>query len=273
MMRRDLWRILAALLFLGILPVAAEDFIPLDAPEINAESVLIIDARTGHELFAKNASEKRPVASTQKLLTALLVVEDGDLDQPVVVQQADTEVEPTVLGLKAGEVYPRRELVRALLVKSGNDIAMTLGRSIGGDIPTFARAMNRKARSLYAWSSNFVNPSGLPAENQYSTARDMARIARAAYFHPVLRGFVDTERFLFQRQDGVDLALVNTNQLLGDYPPCNGMKTGYTRASGACLISSASNEHREVICVVLGSNKQEIWKESRSLLDWALALP
>jgi len=243
------------------------------APELEAKAAVAIDAITGQELFAKNPTEKRPVASTQKLLTALLVAEAGNLNEPVTVEASDTDVIPVIVGLKAGETYVKRHLLEALLIKSGNDLAMTLGRSNAGSIEAFADRMNRRARQLHAWSSNFVNPSGLPAENQYSTARDMSRIARAVYFDPLLRDIINTRRSMFKRQDGIDLAMVNTNKLLGESEWVNGMKTGYTNAAGLCLISSGRRNGREVICVVLGSTSAEIWNDSRNLLEWSLSLP
>lgn len=264
------------LLFCLIFPLclAADEEVPgRAAPEIEAAAAVVIDARTGHELFAKNGSEQRPVASTQKLLTALLVVEAGHLNEPVTVEASDTDVIPIIVGLKAGETYVKRHLLEALLIKSGNDLAMTLGRSTAGSVEAFSILMNRRARQLHAWSSHFVNPSGLPAEGQYSTARDMARIARAVYFHPLLRDIIDTRRSIFKRQDGVDLAMVNTNKLLGRTEWVNGMKTGYTNAAGLCLISSGLRDGREIICVVLGSSSAEIWNDSEKLLNWSLSLP
>ncbi len=249
------------------------EIFPTSAPTITAPSAVVIDARTGRELFAKNASEKRAVASTQKLLTALLILEGGDLDRPVVIEASDTEVEPSVAGIRAGEVYTRRDLLRTLLIKSANDVARALGRDAAGSEAAFAEQMNRRAKMLSAWSSDFKNPSGLTVEGQHSTARDMARIARAAYFQPLLRDIVRTPRMQFRRGDGAELAWVNTNRLLEKVSDCNGMKTGYTRASGMCLISSGVGSKREVIVVVLGSTREEVWKDSKSLLGWALTLP
>jgi D-alanyl-D-alanine carboxypeptidase (penicillin-binding protein 5/6) len=123
-----------------------------------------------------------------------------------------------------------------------------------------------------ATSSNFVNPNGLPAEGQYSTARDMAIIARNAYANPAVRRIVATKSFEFRFADGRVRELVNTNRVLRTASFCNGMKTGYTNAAGHCLVASGQENGRDVIAVVLGSNKSNVWNDSQKLLEWGLKL-
>ncbi len=147
----------------------------LSAPKTRAASVIVEDARTGEVLYEKNADATRAAASTQKLLTALIVAEEGYLDRRVRVQPIDTQAEPVRLNIKPGDTYQRIDLLRALLVKSPNDVARCLARDNAGSIELFAEKMNAKARSLGAIHSNFVNPNGLPIPDQYSTARDLAR--------------------------------------------------------------------------------------------------
>jgi D-alanyl-D-alanine carboxypeptidase (penicillin-binding protein 5/6) len=144
-------------------------------PPIRAAAYLLLDARTGQHLASRNAETPRAVASTQKLVTALVVLDAGNLDKPVRVTASDVNVEPTRLGLRPGEVYTRRTLLYAFLVKSANDVANVLARDNAGSIPAFAAKMNAKARSLGCTNSYFVNPHGLTAPLQRSTARDMAR--------------------------------------------------------------------------------------------------
>jgi D-alanyl-D-alanine carboxypeptidase (penicillin-binding protein 5/6) len=168
----------------------APSTLPGGVPATRAASVIVIDARTGDVLYEKNPDQIRQAASTQKLLTALIVAERGYLDQTVTVMPTDTYAEPTKLNIKAGETYRRIDLLRALLVKSCNDVARCLARDAGGSIENFADMMNAKARSLGATSSNFVNPNGLPIPGQYSTARDLSMIARAAYANPTIRSIV-----------------------------------------------------------------------------------
>lgn len=148
------------------------------APATGAKSVLVVDARSGETLYEKNADAVRAPASTQKLLTALIIAERGMLDQPVRVEVSDTLAEPVKLNIKAGDVYQRIDLLRALLVKSPNDVARCLARDHAGSIEGFAEIMNRRAQAAGATHSHFVNPNGLPSPGQYSTARDLSLIDR-----------------------------------------------------------------------------------------------
>jgi D-alanyl-D-alanine carboxypeptidase (penicillin-binding protein 5/6) len=239
-------------------------------PSIRAASYLLLDARTGQHLAGRSFETARGVASTQKLVTALVVLDAGNLDKMVRVQASDVAVEPTRLGIKPGEVYSRRELLYAFLVKSANDVANALARDNAGSIEAFTYKMNAKARSLGCSSSNFKNPHGLTVGGQYSTARDMARVAMAAYRNDIIRDVVRRRYFSFRRADGHVVTLSNTNELLGKMPECNGMKTGYTVASGRCLISSAASGGREVILVQLGTKTKYIWDDARIMMSWGL---
>lgn len=239
-------------------------------PYIHAESYLLLDARTGKHLAGRNIETPRGVASTQKLVTALVVLDAGNLEKPVRVQASDVAVEPTRMGLRAGEVYTRRELLYAFLVKSCNDIANVLARDNAGSIGAFANKMNIKARSLGCTNSHFVNPHGLTAYGQHSTARDMARVAMAAYQNSIIRDIVRRKYFTFQRADGRSVTLENTNDLLGVMPECNGMKTGYTVAAGRCLVSTAASGGRHVILVQLGTKTKYIWDDARVMMAWGL---
>ncbi len=245
---------------------------PPRPPEIFGRSAIAFDARTGKVLFRKEDNLVMPIASTQKLLTALLVVERGDLDERITITAADTQAEPTKLYLKPGETYTRRELLYALLLRSANDAALALARDHSGSIEAFAEAMNRRMSGLGAQKSHFVNPNGLPADGQVSTARELAALARVAYLNPTLREIVATKEYSFLRGDGTRIALRNTNRVLRNWSPCNGMKTGYTRASGHCLVASATLEGRHIIAVVLGSNKASVWSDAQKLLAYGLEL-
>lgn len=239
-------------------------------PAIRAASYLLLDARSGQHLAGRSFETARGVASTQKLVTALVVLDAGNLDKPVRVQASDVAVEPTRLGVRPGEVYTRRELLYAFLVKSANDVANVLARDNAGSIGAFAAKMNAKARALGCVNSNFKNPHGLTVGGQYSTARDMARVAMAAYRSDVIRDIVRRKHFSFRFASGRVMTLTNTNELLGAMPECNGMKTGYTVASGRCLISSAASGGREVILVQLGTKTKYIWDDARTMMTWGL---
>ncbi len=242
-------------------------------PAVAAESVLVMDADGGRVLYAKNADNVRPVASTQKIITALCVLDAGNLEKPVVISAYDTACEPTKLYLKPGERYTRRELLKVLMVKSANDVARALARDVGGSVEGFAAIMNRKCQQLGMRNSHFVNPHGLTEPGQYSTARDMAIAARAAHRSPLIRTYAATKSYTFKFNDGRARLLENTNKLLKTVPFCDGMKTGTTNASGRCLISSGSINGRSVICVVLKSNTSNIWSDSEKLLRWSLERP
>ena len=193
----------------------------------------MIDAKTGDVLYEKNADQQRAAASTQKLLTALIIAERGFLDQSVVVAPVDTYAEPVKLNIKAGEVYQRIDLLRALLVKSPNDVARCLARDHAGSVEAFADVMNRKAWQLGATHSHFLNPNGLPLPGQYSTARDLSLIARAAYANPTIRSIVCLPQLVFRYANGRTRELENTNKVLKRLPYCNGMKDRLHRAGGS----------------------------------------
>ena len=243
---------------------------PDGIPITHAAAVLVLDARTGQVLYEKNADEHRAPASTQKLLTGLIVAESGGLNETVTVDVSDTWAEPVKLNIQPGETYRRADLLQIMLVHSVNDVARCLARDNAGSIDAFAGKMNHKAALLGMTESHFVNPNGLPIPGQYSTARDMSKVAFAAYHNPLIRSIVCQKQVAFQYSDGRVRQFENTNHVLRSYPFCNGMKTGYTDAAGHCLISSASNGNRDVISVVLGDNGY-VWKDSCALLEWGLS--
>jgi D-alanyl-D-alanine carboxypeptidase (penicillin-binding protein 5/6) len=256
----------ALALVLCLLPAFGQE------PIITAKSAILFDANTGKVLYKKNENYRMPVASTQKLMTALIVAETGGLDQFMTIAPSDTEAEPTKLYLRAGDSYPRQQLLTALLVKSANDVACALARDNAGSIEAFAEKMNRRMHRMGGMDSHFVNANGLPNDAQYSTARDMARVARAVYFNASLRPMIATAHYAFQFANGRIANLQNTNRVLRTFSFCNGMKTGYTVKSGHCLISSGSYNGKDVIAVVLGSNKAKVWPESAALLAYGLGI-
>jgi serine-type D-Ala-D-Ala carboxypeptidase (penicillin-binding protein 5/6) len=248
------------------------EYTPDGIPKTSAASVIVVDANSGKILYEKNPDQVRAAASTQKLLTALLVAERGFLDQPVTVQSVDTLCDPVKLNIKPGDTYQRIDLLRALLVKSPNDVARCLARDHSGSIDAFAQAMNRRAQELGAVHSHFVNPNGLPIPGQYSSARDLSIIARAAYANPTIRSIVCLPQLEFRYANGRTRELENTNRLLRRLPYCNGMKTGYTDAAGKCLIASGSRAGRDIIVVVLGDTSSHVWRDASALLSWGLPM-
>ncbi|MFK7909388.1 MAG: D-alanyl-D-alanine carboxypeptidase family protein [Akkermansiaceae bacterium] len=243
------------------------------APAIAAPRAIVVDYASGRILYEKNSRQRCAVASTQKLMTALCVLENGNINRRFTIAKSDTWVVPTKLGILPGQVYSRRTLLGALLVKSGNDVARALARSVSGSETSFSKVMNSKARKLGMRDSNFLNPHGLTAKGQYSTARDMAICARAAYSSATLRSIMNTRSYTFRFSNGKTKKLENTNKVLKSVPYCNGMKTGTTRASGRCLVSSGTLNGRTAIVVVLGATSKTIWKDSEKLLRWSLERP
>ncbi len=240
--------------------------VPGSIPKTGASSVIVIDVHSGEVLYEKNPDQIRAPASTTKLLTGLIVAESGNLDRPVTVQQVDTLAEPVKLNIKPGDTYQRIDLLRALLVKSPNDVARCLARDNSGSIEAFAERMNQRAFALGARNSHFVNPNGLPDARQYSTARDLSTIARVAYANSTIRSIVCLPQLVFRYANGRTRELENTNQLLKRLPYCNGMKTGYTEAAGKCLIASGSRPGKDIIVVVLGDSHSGVWRDAGNLL-------
>ena len=191
----------------------------------------------------------------------------------MVIQKSDTLVEPTKLYLKTGHTYTRGQLLKAILVRSANDASVALARDVAGSVEGFAQQMNLRARSLGMANSNFRNPHGLTQAGQFSTARDIATLARHAYRYPAIRGPMTVGSYNFVHNNAKVSKLTNTNRLLKSLPYATGMKTGTTRASGKCLVASGTLHGRTVIAVVLGSTPASVWKDSESLLRWALESP
>jgi len=241
-----------------------------EEPQVVAESAATIDSFTGEFLFVKNENAPQYPASSTKILTALLVIEAGDLDKVVTVDLSDTKVEPSNLELKPGEQYTRRQLLYGLLLKSANDVAMALARDNAGSVEAFAEKMNRRAVEFGATNSHFMNPNGLHDPSHYTTAHDLALIARAAMEQPFFRQVVSTIYYTWKSPAGSVYQLRNHNRLLRHFAGCNGLKTGYTRAAQQVLVSSALRDGHEVISVVLHTDKPGIWDDSKLLLAYSL---
>ncbi|MEI6350256.1 MAG: D-alanyl-D-alanine carboxypeptidase family protein [Verrucomicrobiota bacterium] len=235
-----------------------------------ARGATVIDAYTGTPLFEKDADGRFYPASSTKILTALLVIEEGDLDREVVIEPRDTQVEPSAIGFKPGDRYTRREMLYGLMLKSANDIAQALARDNAGSIEAFAEKMTRRAQALGAVSSHFMNPHGLHNPQHYTTPHDLALIARAAMEQPLFRRIVGTLTHPWITSEGVTVELRNHNRLLGVFPGCTGLKTGYTVPAQQVLVSSALRNNREVISVVMHTDKPGIWEDSKHLLTYGL---
>jgi D-alanyl-D-alanine carboxypeptidase (penicillin-binding protein 5/6) len=235
-----------------------------------AQSAALVDSYSGEFLYTKNPDAKQYPASSTKILTALIVIEAGNLDQLVTVAPEDTKVEPSSLNLKPGQQFTRRQLLFGMLLKSANDVAMCLARDNAGSVPAFAEKMDLRAAELGATNSHFVNPHGLHDPNHYTSAHDLVLIARAAMQQPLFRQIVSTIYYTWRTPTGEVDELRNHNRLLRHFAGCNGLKTGYTRAAQQVLVSSALRGGHEVISVVLHTDKPGIWVDSKTLLTYGL---
>ncbi len=244
----------------GVAPVS----VPGDEPGINARSAVVLDYETGTVLFEKNAYIKRPMASTTKIMTAILALENSSLDEIVHISGKAARMDGSVMGIKTDSDVSMKDLLYGMLLCSGNDAAVAIAEHIGGSVEGFAELMNQKALELGAYSTSFSNPHGLDAENHYTTAYDLAKIARYALNIPMFNEVVRTKEYYYQGRQ-----LRNTNEMLAGYDGADGIKTGYTGLAGRCLVSSATKDGRRFISVVLFCDSKNLRTESsRKILDY-----
>ncbi|CAN5806735.1 D-alanyl-D-alanine carboxypeptidase family protein [soil metagenome] len=227
-------------------------------PTIAAAAGILVDASDGSILWEKNSRERRAIASTTKIMTALVALENAELDEMVTASAraeavGATDSLVTELELVQGEQLSVEHLLYGLLLPSGSDAAVALAEHVGGSVEGFAKMMNERARRAGAVDTNFTNADGLDDPGAYSTARDLARITRAAMAHAGFREMVATPRFQIPRASGSPRNVVNRNELLGRLEGATGVKTGNTRNAGRSLVASANRDGEERISVILGS--------------------
>ena len=226
----------------------------------SARCACVMDAQTGTILYAKNEMQPSLIASTTKIMTGLLVCEDCDLTQEIVVPAEAAGIEGSSLYLKAGDRVTVETLLYGMLLRSGNDCACALAIAHSGSVDAFVQAMNTRARALGLRQTRFANPHGLDDEDNYSTAADLARLACKAMENERFARVAGTKSFRFG-----DQTIVNHNRLLWRYPGADGVKTGYTKAAGRILASSAVRQGRRLICVTI--HDPDDWNDHCSLLD------
>jgi D-alanyl-D-alanine carboxypeptidase (penicillin-binding protein 5/6) len=241
-----------------------------EPPVLDAGAWIVIDAETGVTMVASNADEERAMASVTKLMTALVVRDHADLDTRVRISQTAADVGEAEIGLVAGEAWSIRDLLAAVLVRSGNDAATALAEHVGGSVEGFADLMNAKAAEMGLEHSHFVNPHGLDADGHYTSARDLTAMAQAVLDDYVLSQLTRTGFIRFKpAPNGADRFSINTNRLLNKYPGVVGMKTGYTGDAGRVLVSVIETDGQELIGVVMGSENH--FADTAALLDYATA--
>lgn len=226
----------------------------------DAAAEIAMELSTGKVLRENNADTKLPMASTTKIMTAILIIEDCDLDEEITVPANAVGVEGSSIYLKKEEVIDVRDLIYGLMLRSGNDSAAALAIHHSGSLEKFVNAMNDKAKSLGAVHTNFKNPSGLPDADHYTTARDLCTIACYAMKNPEFKKIVSTRNYR-----GKYRSFSNKNKMLANYDGANGVKTGYTLKAGRCLVSSAEREGMDVVTAVL--NCPDMYERSAALLD------
>lgn len=236
--------------------LAEEDFAP------NAKSAILIDSATGEVLFEKNADEKLPPASMTKISSMLIVMEAIDsgklsLDDKVTISEEAASMGGSQVFLEAGEVYPVSDLLKGVAVASGNDAVVALAEKVAGSEAAFVEMINKRLKELGATNTNFVNPHGLDAENHYSTARDMAIIAKELLKHPKILEYTSIYEEYLTKNNGTKTWLVNTNRLVRFYNGVDGLKTGFTNSAGYCLTATAKKDNFRLISVVMGEETSE----------------
>ena len=244
-------------LLLCIIPAVAE------AVEVSATAAVLLDADTGQVLYEKNGDERMLIASTTKIMTALVVLEQASLDDTITVTQAHM-AEGSSMYLKPGETVRVEELLYGLLLCSGNDAALALTECAGGAAP-FVALMNEKAAALGMAHTSFANPNGLDAEGHYSTARDMAALAAAAMDDPTFRRLCSSRRVTIGQR-----TMENHNRLLRQVEGCVGLKTGYTQAAGRTLVSCAERNGCRLIVVTLRDGDD--WADHAALYEYGFRL-
>lgn len=246
--------LLVCIVALPVLPAAAED--------CSARSMIVYEPRTGTVLAEQNADEELLVASTTKIMTALVVLEHCALQETVTATAAQAAVEGSSMYLKAGETYTVEELLYGLILASGNDAAAALAEHTAGSCESFAKLMNDKCAALGLQHSHFANPHGLDAEGHYSSARDLAVITAAAMENPDFCRIFSTRHYTVH-----GVSYENHNKLLSSCEGCIGGKTGYTKAAGRVLVSCAERNGFRLICVTISDVND--WEDHRSAYDAA----
>lgn len=235
---------------------AKEDYAP------SAKSAILIDNATGEVLFEKNADERLAPASMTKLGSMLLILEAIDsgkisFDDEVTISEEAASMGGSQVFLEAGEVYKVHDLLKGVAIASGNDAVVALAEKIAGSQSEFVDAMNKRFKEIGATNTNFVNAHGLDTENHYSTARDMANIARELLKHESILEYTSIYEEYLEKNDGTKTWLVNTNKLVRFYNGVDGLKTGFTENAGYCLTATAKKDNFRLISVVMGEDSTE----------------
>lgn len=266
------------LIFLIVLFIVIGQITPIYAitqkPEIVGPTAVLMDFTTGQVLYDKNMHKRMYPASTTKILTAIIAIERGNLNDIVTASNNVTKIDGNSIYLSPGEKLTLEQLLYAIMLESANDAAIAIAEYIGGSVENFAKIMNEKAKEIGAHDSHFVNPNGLPDENHYSTPYDMALIARYAMQNPEFRKIVTTIHYQIPPTNKFEKVrdLWLSNRLIKPssfhYEGADGVKTGYTVAAGQVLVASATRNGHRLISVIMGDQGTNIWTDTIKLLDY-----
>ena len=238
------------------------------ADNILSRSVVVMDASTGEILYAKNPYLRRLPASTTKLMTSIIAVENASSSELATISRHASRVSPHKAGFKEGDQVTVKHLLYAALLDSANDAAVALSEVIAGSETTFVPLMNAKAHSIGAENTRFINSNGLPGRGQYTTAYDLAKIMSYALRYQTLKKIIATRVTDITTEKGDSISLTNTNKLLWTEEDMLGGKTGYTRKAMHCFVCAAERENRTLIVAILGSPSREaLWRESETLIS------
>lgn len=239
---------------------------------VDAQSAILMDYKTGRVLYSKNADEPLAMASTTKIMTAILAIENGNLEDTIKVSKNATKAPPVKMNLKENEEIKLKDLLYALMLQSSNDAAVAIAEHISGTVETFCDNMTKKAKELGAKDTFFRTPNGLDSLDHHSTAYDMAVITRYALNNKQFMDIINTKQVSFKTNMS-NYDIINKNRLLSEYEGANGVKTGYTGKAGHCFVGSATQNDMTLISVVLASGwgekgKKQKWVDTKAILNY-----
>lgn len=238
--------------------------------KITSPAAIVMEVSTGRVLYAKNIDTKRKIASTTKLMTAMVVMDNCNLSDTTEISKHASGIGGSVAGIKSGEKITIESLLYGLLLESGNDCAVALAEHVSGSTDEFAKLMNEKAKKLGANNTNYTNPHGLDTEDNHCTAYDLALIAKEVLNYPELMKIMGTKQIEVKFGDRMKY-LANTNRLLSTYSYCLGGKTGFTNGANRCIVTYGKKDGMEIVTAVLGSETTDIrFGECKTLMQYAL---
>jgi len=256
-------------IIIALIVIFAMNSVSVSAMGVSAQYACVIEQNSGEVVYEKNAYQRHSMASTTKIMTALIAIEQGRLDEVVTASRNASVQEGSSIYLRAGDKIMMRDLLYGLMLNSGNDAAVAVAEHISGSVEEFAKLMTETAKSIGAENTQFKNPNGLDADGHYTTAYDLALIARYAMQNEDFKEIVSTKSKKVTMQSGTELYLSNHNKMLKIYEGANGVKTGFTKATGRCLVSSAERNGVSFIAVTL--NAPDDWTDHKNMLDFAFA--